>query len=550
MHDLLQELGKEIVRRESPKEPGGRSRLWRTEDILHVLKNNTGTKQVQGIVLKTPLPKNEDLDAKAFSKMKNLRILEIRSGRFPQGLTYLPNELRLLEWHECPLKSMPTGFQPNNLVQLRMRKSRIKQLWRGVVSLNGLKLIDLCSSQNLIEIPDLSGAPNLEELNLLNCTRLSKIDPSFGNLKCLIKVNMSGCKNLESLPDYISLESLEYFDLSYCSRLKKFPNIVGNMSRLMYLVLRESGVKDLSVEHLTGLIQLNLDKLGGIAIKLLPPSIVRLKSLRWLYLKGCGGLSPEQLNLLLSNLSALRYISVDGCTSLETLAIRPEDDFHPSLSLLNCVKLIGNQGYGSDIFLTMLRHYFQKPDCRGIDVYTPGSEIPKWFRHQSVGASMVFLEEGPSDFMGIAVCAVFVHHQHHPLHESPSKILNLHLQWFHSLMAFTAEREGGCIDLESVESRWFDEESFAVNVGSNQYYGAGMEVTKCGARLVDKKAIEDLKQSMTGCSMIPYDGDELGTTLSLSCGEAATSNDVDAPHPKRIPLLNLNETACEEEESQ
>ena len=65
--------------------------------------------------------------------MKNLRILEIRNGRFPQGFTYLPNELRLLNWHGFPLESMPTGFQPNNLVQLRMTDSRIKQLWRGVV---------------------------------------------------------------------------------------------------------------------------------------------------------------------------------------------------------------------------------------------------------------------------------------------------------------------------------------------------------------------------------------------------------------------------------
>ena len=40
MHDLLQELGKEIVRRESPKELGGRSRLWVKEDVLHVLKHN------------------------------------------------------------------------------------------------------------------------------------------------------------------------------------------------------------------------------------------------------------------------------------------------------------------------------------------------------------------------------------------------------------------------------------------------------------------------------------------------------------------------------
>ena len=41
MHDLLQEMGEEIVRRESPKELGRRSRLWRYEDVLHILKNST-----------------------------------------------------------------------------------------------------------------------------------------------------------------------------------------------------------------------------------------------------------------------------------------------------------------------------------------------------------------------------------------------------------------------------------------------------------------------------------------------------------------------------
>ena len=65
--------------------------------------------------------------------MKNLRILEIRSGRFPQDLTYLPNELLILNWHKCRLELMPTGFQANNLVQLRMMNSHVKQLWKGVV---------------------------------------------------------------------------------------------------------------------------------------------------------------------------------------------------------------------------------------------------------------------------------------------------------------------------------------------------------------------------------------------------------------------------------
>ena len=41
MHDLLQKMGQEIVRSQSPGEPGGRSRLWMYEDILHLLKKNT-----------------------------------------------------------------------------------------------------------------------------------------------------------------------------------------------------------------------------------------------------------------------------------------------------------------------------------------------------------------------------------------------------------------------------------------------------------------------------------------------------------------------------
>ncbi|KAG2667498.1 hypothetical protein I3760_15G117900 [Carya illinoinensis] len=40
MHDLLQDMGREIVRKES-KEPGARSRLWFHEDIRYVLEENT-----------------------------------------------------------------------------------------------------------------------------------------------------------------------------------------------------------------------------------------------------------------------------------------------------------------------------------------------------------------------------------------------------------------------------------------------------------------------------------------------------------------------------
>ncbi|KAI4353231.1 hypothetical protein L6164_002196 [Bauhinia variegata] len=44
-------MGQKIVEEESPSEPGGRSRLWFYEDIIHVLEENTGTDKIQFILL-------------------------------------------------------------------------------------------------------------------------------------------------------------------------------------------------------------------------------------------------------------------------------------------------------------------------------------------------------------------------------------------------------------------------------------------------------------------------------------------------------------------
>jgi hypothetical protein len=52
LHDLIEHMGKEIVRRESPKEPGERSRLWSRDDIVHVLKENTVSKSMNNFLFK------------------------------------------------------------------------------------------------------------------------------------------------------------------------------------------------------------------------------------------------------------------------------------------------------------------------------------------------------------------------------------------------------------------------------------------------------------------------------------------------------------------
>lgn len=51
LHDLIEDMGKEIVRQESPKEPGKRSRLWFLKDIVQVFEENTVSKLLLRMVL-------------------------------------------------------------------------------------------------------------------------------------------------------------------------------------------------------------------------------------------------------------------------------------------------------------------------------------------------------------------------------------------------------------------------------------------------------------------------------------------------------------------
>ena len=85
----------------------------------------------------------------------NLRFLEIGYVRppqdlirgpiqLPQGLNYLSNELCVIDWYGYPLTSMPTNFQPNKLVELRMHGSGIKQLWKGIMV--RFSLMQMCFS--------------------------------------------------------------------------------------------------------------------------------------------------------------------------------------------------------------------------------------------------------------------------------------------------------------------------------------------------------------------------------------------------------------------
>ena len=66
-----------------------------------------------------------------FSKMSNLRLLIIDELHIPNALNRVPNSLRHLSWKRCPLKCLPSSFQPKKLVELNLKDSKCEYLWKG-----------------------------------------------------------------------------------------------------------------------------------------------------------------------------------------------------------------------------------------------------------------------------------------------------------------------------------------------------------------------------------------------------------------------------------
>ena len=63
--------------------------------------------------------------------MPNLKLLIIHGVQLLHGPKHLPNKLRLLDWSKYPSKSLPSDFQPIELVELHLLHSKIEQLWKG-----------------------------------------------------------------------------------------------------------------------------------------------------------------------------------------------------------------------------------------------------------------------------------------------------------------------------------------------------------------------------------------------------------------------------------
>ncbi|XP_034887204.1 disease resistance-like protein DSC1 isoform X2 [Populus alba] len=377
MHDLLQEMAHEVVRKESLDELGRQSRLWNPKDAYHVLSNNLGTGKAEGIFLDVSKLRTEnvegmfldvseireiELSSTAFARMYNLRLLKIYNSvagdkctvHLPCGLESLSHELRYLHWDGYPLASLPCNFRPQNLVELNLSSSKVKQLWRGDQNLGNLKDVTLSNCEHITSLPDLSKARNLERLNLQFCKRLVKLPSSIQHLDKLVDLDLRCCKRLINLPSRINSSCLETLNLSGCANLKKCPETAR---KLTYLNLNETAVEELprSIEELSGLVTLNL-KNCKLMVNL-PENIYLLTSLQIVDISGCSSISRfpvfsknirylylngtaiEELPYSIGGLRELIYLDLAGCNKLKNLP--------SAVSKLGCLEKLDLSGCSS-----------------------------------------------------------------------------------------------------------------------------------------------------------------------------------------------------------
>ncbi|TQE04819.1 hypothetical protein C1H46_009533 [Malus baccata] len=296
MHDLLREMAKLIISEKSPRRPGEWSRLWNHQEVIKVLRDKSGTEEVEGLALYFPPPWRPSsympsFSTEAFANMKKLRLLKLYNVQLNGEYKHLPKELIWLCWEECPLKSIPNDFfdQPR-LVILEITNSKLVQVWKGSKSLGNLKILYLRLCSDLKKSPDFSNLPNLEELILEECERLSEIHPSIGHLKKLSLVNFTGCKNLISLPgDFYKSKSVQTLVLDFCFQFSELPEDLGKMISLGGL------------------------KASNTVIRKVPRSTVRLKNLTHLSLAGRRSKFPLQFPDSLHGLDSLRKLDLSCC---------------------------------------------------------------------------------------------------------------------------------------------------------------------------------------------------------------------------------------------
>ncbi|KAK9058326.1 hypothetical protein SSX86_023167 [Deinandra increscens subsp. villosa] len=337
MHQLIQEMGRDVVRQESRDKPEERSRLWCHEESFNVLEDNKGTRYIKGLVLDMRMVEIDmfcgpvQLDTSTLSKMHNLILLHLNFVQLNGSYKNFPKKLRWLCMHGFPLKSIPLDLPMENLVALDLSYSNIesfdmsfsnpqppakRQKVIGLCSKNkrllgSLKFLTLSFSEQLSRIGGFSELPALQSLIVINCIGLIDICESIDQSAELVYIDLSYCKKLERVPKTIG-------------RLKKVKTLLLDGCDLAALPIKKRNMDSLQLLESRFFCTNSRAIMGAIANDMkffvisLPISLVRLSLTN-------NNMSTESFPMDFSCLSMLTDLCLDG---------------NPIVSLPNCVRTL------------------------------------------------------------------------------------------------------------------------------------------------------------------------------------------------------------------
>ncbi|KAG2667418.1 hypothetical protein I3760_15G114100 [Carya illinoinensis] len=176
MHDVLQDMSREIVRLQSPKELGKRSRMWFHEDVCQVLEEST-----------------------------NLRTMDLIDCKF--------------------LTKIPDLSSASNLVELKVEYcASLVEVHPSVGFLDNLSFLSFLDCPNLSIFPRSLKLRSLHKLNFNGCTSFRNFPEIEGNMENLRTLHVEGTA-IEELP-LRNLVRLSVLNLTRCKKLVGLPTCI------------------------------------------------------------------------------------------------------------------------------------------------------------------------------------------------------------------------------------------------------------------------------------------------------------------------------------
>ncbi|KOM43151.1 hypothetical protein LR48_Vigan05g075500 [Vigna angularis] len=355
MHDLIQDMGKEIVREVSPLEPGKRSRLWYHEDVLEVLTENKyldslTSMDLSSCELLTKLPE--------IAGVPNLTQLT---------LDYCTN---LEEVHES------VGFL-EKLVEFRAYGCTKLKVFPNAIRLTSLRSLILNWCSSLQNFPAILGKmDNLITISIEG-TGIKELPPSIGNLVGLQELSMTSCLSLKELPhNFDMLQSLTNLDMDGCPQLRNFLTKLANMGE--------------STHTFGNILSLNLENCGLIDEDL--PII--FNSFPNLASAVLSRNNFEALPSCIQQCPCLELLHLDNCKKLQEIPAFP-----PNMQYINAQNCTSLSVESSNLLLN--KETFEGWELQAM---VPGTVVPEWFDHITKGEYMTFWVR--EKFPAIIICFV------------------------------------------------------------------------------------------------------------------------------------------------